>query len=207
MYLVKTKSLAVKAMRTTLDADYSDPDFRNIPVEMEYPVKQTDFPSVWVHYDPVGPLRPVGVGYFEDLPVAGGYLRTTRWNFAGIINYTLIALSSLELDRLFDQVVSIISFGTYDVQRREFRTTMEHDPLIQLNVNFDEIDQGGFAASPGTPWGTDDMMYEATVSIQVIGEFVSSPGTELLIPISKVNLITWITGQQTDPTSNTGWIQ
>lgn len=193
-------------MRTTLDADYSEPDFRNVPVEMEYPVKETDFPSVWVHFDPIGPLHPVGIGYFEDTPVDGGFMRTTRWSFAGNINYTMIAMSSLELARLFDQVVSIIAFGLYDDQRREFRSTLEQDPLIQLGVNFDEIDQTGFSAAPGTPWGTDDMMYEGTVSIQVEGEFVSTPGTELLVPIERIKLITWVSGLQSDPTTGGGFI-
>lgn len=207
MYLTRVKTLAVKALRTTLDADYPVPDFRSIPVEMEFPVKEGDYPSVWVDFDPVGPLRPVGIGHFEDAPVTGGFLRTTRWNFAGIVKYTVIAMSSLERDRLFDQVVSIIAFGTYDDQRGEFRDCLEQDALIQLGVNFDEIDQTGFAAAPGTPWNTDDMMYEATLSFQVTGEFVSTPGVDLLVPIEQIRLITWVKDLETDPTTGEGWIQ
>ena len=227
MYLVHMKTLAVKAMRATFDADYADPDFDKIPVEMEYPVKSTQFPSVWVDFQPIGPLSPVGIGHFEDAPVyqqpqtdppiVVGFQRTARWNFAGNISYTAIAMTSMECARLYDQLISIIAFGltafgpsdltsAYDDQRGAFRRLIEQDPLIQLAMNFAEIDQRGFSAAPGTPWGTDDMMYEATIAVQVVGEFVSTPGEELLVPIERYELITWIKGMEHDPTTEDGWI-
>jgi hypothetical protein len=207
VYLDRTKAIAVKAMRTTLDADYSEPDFRNIPVEIEYPVKHAQIPSVWVNFDPIGPIRPVGIGHVEDIDAQGGMHRTTRWSFAGAISYTAITLSAFERDRLVDQMIQIIAFGRYDDQRAEFRNCFEHDPLVQINVNWDEIDQRGFDAAPGTPWGDDAMMYEGTIAINAIGEFVSTPSTELLLPITAWTLVTWVKDLENDPTSEDGWIQ
>lgn len=194
------------AMRRTLDADYPESDFRNVPVEVNFPTVPTDFPSVWVDFDPIGPLRPVGIGHYEDSAVTGGFRRVGRWSFAGNVTYTAAAMSSLERDRLYDQLVSIIAFGTVDQERGQFRSIMESDPLIQVGVNFDEIDQRGFSAAPGTPWGTDEMMYEATLGIQVQGEFVSAATGTVLLPISSIAVISWVDGIESDPDPSAGWL-
>jgi hypothetical protein len=206
MYLTRMKTMAVMAMRTTFDSDYPEPDFRSIGVEVEYPVLAVSIPGIWVDFDPIGPLRPVGIGHFENVAVDGGIRRAVRWSFAGNITYTAVALTSLERDRLFDQMVSTIAFGQVDAQRGEWRSTMENDPLLQVSVNYDEIDQRGFSAAPGTPWGTEQMMYEASIGVMVQGEFVSSPGTELLVPISSVNLYQWALPIETDPVPGGDWI-
>ena len=203
--------MAVKALKTTLDSDFTNPKFRNLPVSLEFPVKVQSVPAVWVDLDPIGPLRPVGVGHVEDAaataPGGGpGFLRTTRWSFAANIVYTIVTMSSLERDLLFDEIVGIMAFGQFDAQRGEFRNTIENDPLISMQVNFGTIDQRGFSASPGTPWGTTDMMYECSISMQCQGEFVNAPGTTVLIPISAVTVIPWVEGLETDPTTDGGWI-
>lgn len=205
MYLTKTNTLAVKAMKATLDADYPEEDFRDTFVSLEFPVAEQSIPAIWVTFDPIGPLRPVGVGYYEDTVSGQGVERATRWSFAGNIIYTMVAMTSLERDRLFDQVVSILAFGQFDPERSAYRTAMETDPLIQISVNFDEIDQRGFTASPGTPWGTSDVMYECSLSVQCLGEFVSASGTDTLLPISAINLISWNEQFEVDPTVGT-WL-
>jgi hypothetical protein len=210
MYLTAAKTLCVKAMKTTLDSDYAEADFRNVQVSMEYPAKQQTLPAVWVDFDPIGPLNPVGIGYKEYSDVAGdggGGAAATRWSFAGNIIYTVVAMTSWERDRLYDELVAIIAFGQYDSSRAPFRHIMETDPLLPIHVNFDRIEQRGFAASPGTPWGTADMMYEATLSVQSTGEFVSTPSTTVLYPISRIDVFTWVSGVQQDPLPGSGWIE
>lgn len=208
MYLTHAKALAVKAMKTTLDSDYSETDFRDIRVSLEYPVEQQSIPAVWVDFDPIGPLLPVGLGYQEFGPgPTTGSVAATRWSYAGNITYTIVAMTSLERDRLYDELVSIIAFGKYDPTRAPFRTIMETDPLLAMNINYDKIEQRGFAASPGTPWGTPDMMYEATLSVQAMGEFVSVSGSTELFPISQVDVYSWVENVEVDPIGGTGWIQ
>lgn len=206
MYLTHIKSLAVKAMRLTLDADYPESDFRNVPVEINYPTRPTDFPSVWVDFDPIGFLRPVGVGHVEDSIVDGGFSRVVRWSYAGNITYTACAMTSLERDRLFDQLVSVVAFGLVDEERGQFRRIFETDELIQVVMNFDEIDQRGFSAAPGTPWGTEEMMYEATIGLQVQGEFVSSPSGDPLLPISTIEVVSWVSELESDPDPTGDWL-
>ncbi len=207
MYMTHVKAVAVKAMKSTFDADFPEADFRDLRVSIEYPVLSTDFPSIWVDFDPIGPLRPTAVGHFEDNSVSGGFERVTRWSYAGNLTYTCVALTAFERDRLFDQMISVIAFAQVDTQRGEFRSIMETSPLVAINVNYHEIDQRGFSAAPGTPWGTDAMMYEATMGMSVTGEFISVPSAELLLPISQVDVFSWVNGVARDPTTSTPeWI-
>jgi hypothetical protein len=207
-YLTHMKAIATKAMKSTLDGDYAEPDFRDIQVSLEYPVEQQSIPAVWVDFDPIGPLLPVGIGYeeFTAGPTTGA-VAATRWSFAGNITYTVVAMTSLERDRLYDELVRTIAFGKYDSTRAVFRDTIEQDPLIEVQVNFDRIEQRGFAASPGTPWGTPDMMYEATLSVQSTGEFVSTTGSAELFPISRVDVYSWRPPIESDPVPGGTWIQ
>lgn len=208
MYLTKTKALAVKAVKETLDASYVEPDFRSVQVSLEYPDKSQSIPCIWVNFDPIGPLRPVGVGYSENVVLAGGpeMTQVTRWSYAGNITYTIVAMSSLERDRLFDEMVAVLGLGQFDSARSTFRTLMENDPLIAIQVNYDEVEQRGFSAAPGTPWGTADFMYECTLSVQATGEFVSAVGTNELLPISSIQVIPWAVPLETDPMPDGTWI-
>lgn len=208
MYMTRTKALAVKAVRDTFDAAYVNPDFRSTQVSLEYPDKSQSIPCIWVNFDPIGPLRPVGIGYYEDTVVGAGpnVTRATRWSYAGNITYTVVAMTSLERDRLYDELISVIAFGQYDPARSEFRNAMETDPLIAIQINYDDIDQRGFSAAPGTPWGTGDFMYECTLSVQATGEFVSASGTSELVPISAISVVPWAEPLETDPLPGAGWI-
>lgn len=207
MYLTHTKAILVKAMRETFDGDYVEEDFRNLNVSSEFPAREQSIPAIWVNFDPVGPLRPVGLGHEEESPgPTTGVVRETRWSFAGNAIYTVVAMTSLERDRLFDQVVATIAFGNYEASRSDFRTTIEQDPLMKIGMSFDKIDQRGLAASPGTPWGTSDMMYEASLSMSLIGEFLSGTSETELFSISSVELLPWRPPQESDPTTGDGWM-
>ncbi len=201
MYLVETITLLTKAMRAAFDASFPEEDFRSTPIEVEYPVLSQQYPSIWVDFDPIGPLTPVGIGQIETVSASGGVKNVYRWSFAGSVSYTAVALTSFERARLFDAMVSVIAFRDQNTQYGAFRDTIEQSDLIIVQPNYHQIEQRGFSAAPGTPWGGDEMMYEATISIPVIGEFISQPGSTTLALISKVTPIAWVEGAETDPTT------
>lgn len=210
MYLTHVKTLFRDAMSKTFDGAYPVPDFRDLLVSMEYPTKEGEIPSIWLDFEPIGPLRPVAIGGYEDEfdEDAGVYHRSARWSFAGNITFTSVALTSLEADRLFDQIVAVIAFGQLDPTRSQFRQQIENDDLMEVSVNFDQVDQRGFSSAPGTPWGTDSMMYERTISIQAVGEFVNKPGSYELLPISGYKIYEYINELESDPSPPPpdGWI-
>ncbi len=208
MYLVETITLLTKAMREAFDNDLPDVDFRGIPIGIEYPVDKQSYPSIWVDFQPIGPLVPVSIGHVETVDAVGGGKQTVqRWSFGGVVNYTAVAFTNLERFRLVDALVSVIAFRDQDPNYGAFRDTIESDPLVSLGLNYHQINQPGFSAAPGTPWGSEEMMYEGTISLPVIGEFVSSPGTSILLDISQVGVVTWTDQVEEDPTTDGGWMQ
>jgi len=206
MYLVKTKTLLTKALRTVFDDSAPETDFQNLHISIEYPVDKQHYPSIWVDFDPSGSLRIAGIGHFEQ---TDSELATSpelyRWRFSGMATMTIAALTSLERDRLFDAVVRVLGFGDRSNNLGRFRTMIENNDLIAINIDFDEIEQRGFAASQGTPWGTDEMIYEATIAMEVIGEFTVD-NTQALVALDNVEVSFWIDPNENDPTTGDGWI-
>lgn len=189
-YLVHLKTALVEAIKQTFDQDYPEADFRDIWTSIEYPVQPQNFPGIWVDYEDNGEVHIAGINHVEfSTPVDGAYRRYTRWRFTGYAQFTVMALSSLERDRLYDELVRVLAFGNYFADNpaiNKFRNYVENNEFIAMNMDFDQIDPTGNAASPGTPWGTDEIVYERTINMELIGEFVSDGVTLELVPLSKV---------------------
>lgn len=211
MFLKETVTILTKGIRDTFNENYPEEDFRNIYVSHEYPIERQNYPGVWVDFRPTGALKSAGVKHQEfgevtdpDTEVSTLF-RQKRWRFTGYAEFTIASLTSLERARLFDEMVKIVAFGKVDdTTRGTFRNLVEDNGLIAISGDFDALEQSGFAATPGTPWGTDDIIYEATLRMQVVGEFVSDPSNPLL-PLAQVDTTFWKEGDA-DPTTGGGWI-
>jgi hypothetical protein len=188
MYLAPLKTAVVEAFRATFNENYPNADFQNILVDIEYPMTQQSYPSLWVTYEDTDELTIASIGHVETTfdPEAQTYTQVNRWKFKGIVTVTAVALSSLERDRLYDEVVRTFAFGRQNEALSVFRDLVEENDLIAMNFNFDDLQPSGDAAAMGTPWQTDEMIYEKSVSIVVQGEFVGDPNTRALVPLSRV---------------------
>lgn len=192
-------------MRQSFNASFPDADFQNILISMEYPVAKIDYPSVWVDYDAVGPMTVAMIGADEYSPrVDGDFDTLYRWTFAGALSFTVVALTSLERDRLFDAVASVLAFSRVP-GLDTYRNILEAGPRIALRANWDSIDQRGFSASPGTPWGTDEIIYEATLALELQGDFVMN-ADKVVVPLSGLVVETW-EYHLGDPFPGDEWIQ
>lgn len=190
-YLTVLKTALVQALRECFDADYPEEDFRNILASIEFPEDEQSYPSIWVSYSDTAPLISAGIDHHEfTTPNDAGFVRRfTRWRFTGTAQFTVVALSSLERDRLYDELVRVIAFARESDQVPEFRSYIEANEFVAMNGNFDEITIGGNSAAPGTPWGTDEYIYEITLNLDVIGEFISDGSTGSLAPLSMIKVI------------------
>ncbi len=202
MYLAPLLTLLKEAMDRTFDDEFPEPDFRNMKVSLEYPADVALYPGIWVDFSPVGELQVAGVDHAEysEASETGRVRPLRRWTFQGYATYTIVALSSFERARIFDQVINVLAFGDQaGGALSEFRQTIEDNDLIACNFDFDQIGVGGFAQAPGTPWGTDEIIYEATVTMECLGEFVSDLVSATLVPLSAVRIYEYPQGQP-DPT-------
>jgi hypothetical protein len=185
MYMVHLKSAIVEALKNTFDAAYVEEDFRNLLVSIEYPMTQADYPSMWVTYEDEKNIQIAGIGYHEEVVKPdGSFAMTTRWRFEGEVTITCVAMTSLEKDRLYDELVRTLAFGSERQSTSRFRRRIESNDFIAMNMNFDDLRPSGDGANLGTPWATEEMVYEKSLSIQVLGEFIGDPETQQLVRLS-----------------------
>lgn len=189
-YITPTKTMLVEAVQAAFDDVYPVAQFRGVRVSIEYPADKQAWPGVWIDYEDTADLQVAGVSHVEHTdPVTGFTVGPfTRWRFTGSASFTVVALTSLERDRLYDELVATIAFGRFDEIRGRFRAFIESNPLVIADINYDQVGSGGAAASPGTPWGTDEIVYERTFTLELIGEFVPDPAVSTLVPLSRIQV-------------------
>lgn len=203
MYLVALKTAVTEALRSVF-ANHPNVDFQgeNKPlVSIEYPVEQSHYPGVWVQYADNAEVTIAGIGHVETSvdEEEETYSEVSRWKFSGSVSLTMVALSSYERDRLYDEMVRTFIGARFNPALKPFREKIETNDLIAMNANFDDVQPFGDQASMGTPWGTDEIIYEKSLSFDVIGEFLTDKLTRELVPLSEVRFIKYVDGSQEPP--------
>lgn len=173
-------------MKVTFDEDYPVTQFRNVKVSIEFPIAKTDYPSIWVDFEPTPQLQNAGVAHQEVAVGLDTIGLISRWRFQGYAVFTIMALTSLERDLLFDEVLKVLAFGKEVSATAEFRNYIESNNLIACNFDFDQVAMGTPTATPGTPWGTDELIYGIDVRMECLGEFVSDGAQIVKALISKI---------------------
>lgn len=191
MYLAQLVTVLTQAMKTTFNSNYPVEQFQNVHVSPEFPLLRTNYPAIWVDFEPTGNLETGGISQMLWTPPDDSNLVHAYqvWLFQGWATFTIMALSSLERDLLFDEVVKIIAFSQLNPQYFVFRQTIESNPWIATQTVFDQISQRGRSAVSGTPWGTDDILYEITAAVGCRGEFASDPSTGEFVLLDSVQFI------------------
>lgn len=189
MFLTHTKALLVEAMEAVYGPDFPEADFRDLEVTMDFPNTEVQYPGCWVDFSPATAMQNVGIGHVEyTAPDINGQVRAcSRWRFTGWATFTFVALTTMERDRMVDSFLYVVAFGLENPDTSIFRRMIESNSLIGMTFNWDRVTLTGRAESEGTPWGSDEWVYEQTVQLEVAnGEFVSEGTTNSLIPLSQV---------------------
>jgi hypothetical protein len=183
-YVKQIQATIVNAVQAVFNPEYRNPNFQGVHCSVEYPDEPQDYPSIWVQYDDAM-LQIAGIAHteFNNLNQI-----VSRWRFQGFAEFTVVAMSSLERDALYDEVVSQIAFASQTIVPNTFRTYIEADPLIATTWSWDTIEARGKAAAPGTPWDTMEVMYERSFAIQVLGEFLTSPQSTSLVNLKEIQV-------------------
>ena len=197
MFLANLKTLLVMAGVNTFDQTYPVQEFQNLHVSVEFPNDRANYPAVWADFEPTGPLERGGVNQQLVVPSGNGFKSFIAWRYQGFATYTLVSLSSLERDRLFDEWVKVIGFAGASPETSTFRQTIDNNPYIACNFDFDQIQIQGKSEVPGTPWGTEEVLYEITVAVQCFGEFYSDQSATTLVALSEVTVQDTVQGGPT----------
>lgn len=201
MYLRTVKTALTEAIRNTFSETYDVPELRDIWASIEYPIEQHCYPGIWINYEDAANLSIAGISHIERVDAPGTYDHErpyTRWMFQGHASFTIGALSSNERDMIYDELVRVIAFGRENEQRSVFRNYIEGNDLVAMNIDFDTIEPRGDGAAPGTPWGTEQIVYERSIALQVLGEFVSDPWGGPIVPLSKIIYTAYYEGDYPD---------
>ena len=164
-------------------------DFANLHVSIEYPADVQDYPGVWVDFEPEGELTRGGI---DDIATFvgntdGSFSELYLWRAEGWATYTLATMTSLQRARLHDELVRVFAFNQ-DPAVAAFRQFIENNQFLAMNMNFDVIAERGSSATPGTPWGTEEIIYEMTLGMQCVIEFVSDLKQSKLYPLGEIDL-------------------
>lgn len=189
MFYEPLLTLAVEALQSAFGESHPNEDFRGLPVNIEYPLDEISYPGFYINFTSTGDIRVAGIGHIEHTDPdeeTGAVREVYRWVFAGVLEITICALSNLERARMIDELAKTVGFGTPEDNRGVFREVLEHNDLIGVAPVLGSFTLGGFAETPGTPWQTDDVIYEATLSMTLAGEVVLAPSDRALVPLAEV---------------------
>ncbi len=210
MFIAPALTLGVEALRATLpgsldpaffpadadyDRDYRDgahPEWARFSIHTAYPKEEISFPGVWVNFTTMGDAYVAGIGHIEYAATQteeglAAVSPVYRWRFGGSYEMTVACLSNLERAKAVDALALMIGMGGQEAAPSPFREAITGDAeYIEINAQMGALGIGGFAETPGTPWGSDDVVYEATVTLDVEGSIVVDPKTRALVPLTAV---------------------
>ena len=160
-----------------------------VTVDLEYPMKPETYPGIWVQFS-FSKIQQAGMGH-EPLRKTVEYPGTDRewvnWEpvrefiFEGRCTLTVVALTSLERDRIADAIITMLAFSRppesvitrADRDTRQFRqliSSLAQNPYVSITLNHDTILPGGQTMTTGVPWDDNIPGYEDTYSFDLMGQ-------------------------------------
>lgn len=183
MYVSAVKTIIREALLATFDDQYPNEQFQNTHVELDYPITNQEYPAIFISYEDSDDLRKVGIHHVEtvDPDTQADVQAFTRWMFKGNVSLTVVSIATaLERDELYDEMIRVVAFGNEDSLVGEFKNYIENNDLIYMVLQTDLMHPRGSSAAPGTPWGTDEIMFERTLDLELVGEFIPDMNGELV---------------------------
>ena len=206
MFVTNVLTIWSEALKQIFSEDHPDPKLRDLPVTVEYPREAVDYPGVLVDFVMQGVVRNAGIGHVEERESDTGVKEVLRWIFGGTVEITVGTMGNLERALVVDEITKAVAIGRKGENiEGNLRSMVEVNDLISMNVTWESFTLGGFAEQQGTPWGTDDLIYEATLSLDVEGEVVLEPETGDLVPLSAVVFHALEPGEPVPPPAGT-WV-
>lgn len=152
---------------------------------MNYPLKETEYPGIWVQFSfqelsraSLEPVHKTEAGQFYMLG-----------KFSGTVTLTTLSLSSLERDRISDALVQILLFGRENPRAEIFYSHLRYNDYVNLTIDNHSVRPSGQTTTLGTPWGTEDIVYEDTYNFGVTGQFASRYEDFGLVNLREIRII------------------
>lgn len=163
----------------------------DVTVDMEYPIEKENYPGIWVQFS-FNEIVQAGIGHepllrtviaeaTDTTPEVAQWEPMREFSFKGRVTLTIVALTSLERDRIADAVITMLAFSRppeavitkANEDTKQFRQLIDslaNNPYVSLTVNHDQIIPGGQAMTTGVPWDEEIPGYEDTYSFDILGQ-------------------------------------
>jgi hypothetical protein len=195
-FIVDIKTAIVRALKAAFDdVDYPDEEIRGINISIEYPMKEMDYPHLWVNFS-IDKLQDAGLGHFF---LEEGIIKR-EFMFWGTIRFNIVTLSSKERDIYASQLVQMLAFRNLNPIAAQFDEYLDSYPNLHMTIDRDTLLVQGQSVTLGTPWDEKEIAYEDGYAIKVMGQ-VESHFTVTPEILSKIIIeSTGIVGEQRLPT-------
>lgn len=159
-----------------------------IKIDQEYPMVPEKYPGIWVQFSftklqNAGLAQEALVRSVENENTPQEYVNwepVREFMFEGRVTLSIVALTSLERDRISDAVLTMLMFSrppqTWIThadrdtkQFRQFLGSLSANPYISMTYNQDLIVPGGQSVTPGVPWDPEQLGYEDSWSFDLLG--------------------------------------
>lgn len=133
------------------------------------------------------------------------YKLIRQGRFEANVMLQVLALTSMERDRMWDNLVKLLMMGRKKAATNNFYTTLDTHDLVGMTVMEGSITPIGDSIGQGTPWDPELLTYEAALEFQVIGTFYADEYSEDLVPLTAAKAfeyIAWDGNTGTGPDAN-----
>lgn len=170
---------------------------RPVNINIEYPMQEGEYPCMYVEFEETK-LKRAGIGHVEHDydSQQGSVITARRWIFEGKVTVGFLAMKSKERDLMSDAFLKVVGFTD------DFKNALSENPYIGLVINTDEVNPVGTSASPGTPWGSDEVTYYTAYQMDMFGEFFTDERTSGII--ERVNIHPRLEGEPDLPDETEG---
>lgn len=180
----------------------------DVTIDMEYPIEKANYPGIWVQFS-FNEIVQAGIGHeplirtvlkgTEDNPEEIRWDLVREIQFKGRVTLTVLALSSLERDRIADAVITMLAFSRTaekvltkpNEDTKQFRQLIQSlatNPHVNITLNQDQIIPGGQGMTTGVPWDEEIPGYEDSYSFDILGQtniLFSNDGTYTLRAVAE----------------------
>lgn len=167
------KRALVTALRTAITGtSLSLPNNNQVHVDLEYPNTPETYPAIWVQFS-LRKMQISGLGH-QWTTETGEIVQ--QWSYDGEVTLTIVAMTSIERDRIGDMLISYFAFSRVaaaDTNQPSLYRSLADNPYVAMVINSDQMTPGGQSTNLGVPWNPDQLAYEDNFKFELYGEFQS----------------------------------
>lgn len=217
MFITAAKTAIVEALRAVWYISESDNELnaelkasdRPYPrrVTIEYPEEPEDWPFILVQFRPTlitwtGITPDEIVNATEDEDEEPHFKRIRQGRFEASCMLQIIALTSEERDRMWDNVVNLLLLGRTRNPTDNFYSIIDTHDLVGMTIMEGSIRPVGDSISMGTPWDPEILTYEAAIEFDIVGVFYADDYNTDLVTLTDAMIYDYIPVEESVPREN-----